>query len=180
MIINGKKWCKVGICVTFILFLFIKVSKQEMIGLTGHYEVKVDSKGRLRLPTNLLQQIPEDTRTHFVLNKGMGKCLRLFPKIQWDSITQEMSKFSYFRTAERDFLRSFYQLATQVEIDNNDRILISKRLSDNVGITDEVIITAFHDVIEIWDSKTYHDTIKEPENFADMADEVWAKFNAGK
>lgn len=148
-----------------------------MVGLTGNYEVKVDSKGRLRLPTNLLQQIPENTRVQFVLNKGMGKCLRLFPKTQWDSVTQEMSKFSYFKNDERNFLRAFYQLATQVEIDSNDRILLSKRLMETVGITDEVVITAFHDVIEIWDSKTYNETIIEPENFADMADEVWSKLN---
>lgn len=51
-----------------------------MIGLTGNYEVKVDSKGRLRLPTNLLQQIGETEDNQYVLNKGMGKCLRLFQK----------------------------------------------------------------------------------------------------
>ncbi|HPA35282.1 MAG TPA: division/cell wall cluster transcriptional repressor MraZ [Chitinophagales bacterium] len=151
-----------------------------MIGLTGNYEVKVDSKGRLRLPTNLLQQIPEDTRSQYVLNKGMGKCLRLFPKSQWDSVTREMSNFSYFRNDERNFLRAFYQLATQVEMDSNDRILLSKRLMETVGITDEVVITAFHDVIEIWDSKTYAATIVEPDNFADMADEVWSKLNNNK
>ena len=151
-----------------------------MVGLTGYYEVKVDSKGRLRWPTNLLQQLPEAEIKQFVLNKGMGKCLRLFPKAQWDSVTQEMSKFSYFRTDERNFLRAFYQLATQVEVDSNDRILLSKRLMETVGITDEVVITAFHDVIEIWDSKTYTATIVEPENFADMADEVWSKLNNNK
>ena len=151
-----------------------------MVGLTGNYEVKVDSKGRLRLPTNLLQQLPEIDIKQFVLNKGMGKCLRLFPKAQWDSVTQEMSKFSYFRTDERNFLRAFYQLATQVEVDSNDRILLSKRLMETVGISDEVVITAFHDVIEIWDSKTYTATIVEPENLADMADEVWSKLNNNK
>lgn len=78
------------------------------------------------------------------------------------------------------FLRYFYQMATQVELDSNDRILISKRLMDAVDIKDEVVITAFHDVIEIWDSKTYHADIKEPENFADMADEIWSKINANK
>jgi len=83
----------------------------------------------------------------------------------------------YFKNDERNFLRAFYQLATQVEIDSNDRILLSKRLMETVGITDEVVITAFHDVIEIWDSKTYNETIIEPENFADMADEVWSKLN---
>ena len=110
----------------------------------------------------------------------MGKCLRLFPKTQWDSVTQEMNKFSYFRTDERNFLRAFYQLATQVEADSNDRILLSKRLMENVGITDEIVITAFHDVIEIWDSKTYAATIVEPENFADMADDVWSKLSDNK
>jgi len=85
------------------------------------------------LPTNLLQQLPENGKTHFVLNKGMGKCLRLFPKTQWDSVTQEMNKFSYFRTDERNFLRAFYQLATQVEADSNDRILLSKRLMEDLG-----------------------------------------------
>ncbi|HMV14091.1 MAG: division/cell wall cluster transcriptional repressor MraZ [Chitinophagales bacterium] len=151
-----------------------------MIGLIGNYEVKVDSKGRLRLPTNLLQQIPEETRSQYILNKGMGKCLRLFPKTQWESVTKEMSSFSYFRKDESNFLRAFYQLATQVEMDSNDRILLSKRLMESVGISDEVVITAFHDVIEIWDSKTYAATIVEPENFADMADEVWSKLNNNK
>ena len=51
---------------------------------------------------------------------------------------------------------------------------------ETVGISDEVVITAFHDVIEIWDSKTYAATIVEPENFADMADEVWSKLNNNK
>ena len=91
-----------------------------------------------------------------------------------------MNKFSYFRTDERNFLRAFYQLATQVEADSSDRILLSKRLMENVGITDEVVITAFHDVIEIWDSKTYAATIVEPENFADMADDVWSKLSDNK
>lgn len=151
-----------------------------MLGIAGNYEVKVDSKGRLRLPTGLLQQIPENSRAHFVLNKGMGKCLRLFPKTQWDNVTQEMSKFSYFRNDERNFLRAFYQLATPVEVDSNDRILLSKRLMEAVGISDEIVITAFHDVIEIWDSKTYNETIVEPENYADMADEVWSRLNSNK
>jgi division/cell wall cluster transcriptional repressor MraZ len=91
-----------------------------------------------------------------------------------------MSKLSYFQNKERDFLRYFYQMATQIELDANDRILISKRLMDAVDIKDEVVITAFHDVIEIWDSKTYHADIKEPENFADMADEIWSKINSNK
>lgn len=151
-----------------------------MNALTGQYEVKVDGKGRLRLPTDLLRQIPEETRTKYVLNKGLDNCLRLYPINQWNNITQELNKLSYFQSREREFLRFFYQAATQVELDSNDRVLVPKRLIDATGIKDEVVILAFHDVIEIWSSEAYYSQVKEPENFAQMADEIWAKLNGNK
>ncbi len=151
-----------------------------MHALTGQYEVKVDGKGRLRLPTDLLRQIPEDTRTKYVLNKGLDNCLRLYPIHQWNSITQELNKLSYFQSKEREFLRFFYQAATQIELDANDRVLIPKRLIEAVNVKDEVVILAFHDVIEIWSSETYYSNVKEPENFAQMADDIWAKLSGNK
>ena len=151
-----------------------------MTALTGQYEVKVDGKGRLRLPSDLLRQIPEDTRSKYVLNKGLDNCLRLYPITQWNNITQELNKLSYFQSKEREFLRLFYQAATQIELDSNDRVLIPKRLTEATNIKDEVVILAFHDVIEIWSSEIYYKNVKEPDNFAQMADEIWAKLNGNK
>ncbi len=153
-----------------------------MNALTGQYEVKVDGKGRLRLPTDLLRQIPEETNTKYVINKGLDNCLRLYPITQWNTITDEMNKkLNWFQSKEREFLRYFYQAASQVDLDSNDRVLIPKRLTDAVGIKDEVVILAFGDVIEIWNSEVYYSTVaKEPENFAQMADEIWAKLNNNK
>ncbi|HRH57202.1 MAG TPA: hypothetical protein PLS10_06090 [Chitinophagales bacterium] len=153
-----------------------------MNALTGQYEVKVDGKGRLRLPTDLLRQIPEETNTKYVINKGLDNCLRLYPIVQWNAITDEMNKkLNWFQSKEREFLRYFYQAATQVDLDSNDRVLIPKRLTDAVGIKDEVVILAFGDVIEIWNSEVYYNTVaKEPENFAQMADEIWSKLNNNK
>lgn len=153
-----------------------------MKALTGQYEVKVDGKGRLRLPTDLLRQIPQETNTKYVINKGLDNCLRLYPIVQWNAITDEMNKkLNWFQSKEREFLRYFYQAATQVDLDSNDRVLIPKRLTDAVGIKDEVVILAFGDVIEIWNSEVYYGTVaKEPENFAQMADEIWSKLNNNK
>lgn len=153
-----------------------------MNALTGQYEVKVDGKGRLRMPTDLLRQIPEDTNSKYVINKGLDNCLRLYPIVQWNAITEEMNKnLNWFKSNEREFLRYFYQAATQIELDSNDRILIPKRLTDAVGIKDEVVILAFGEVIEIWNSDVYYGTVaKEPENFAQMADEIWSKINSNK
>jgi MraZ protein len=152
-----------------------------MLIFTGQYDVKVDAKGRLKLPVDLLRQVPEDTRRSYVLNKGLDKCLRLYPLTQWKEVTTEMAKnLSYFKNQDRAFMRYFNQGASNVELDGADRILINKGLKDLVGIKDEVVIYAFNDAIEIWSSEEYYASMKEPENFADMADEIWSKLSNNK
>ncbi len=153
-----------------------------MLSFTGQYEVKVDGKGRLRLPSDLLRQIPTETNTQYVINKGLDNCLRLYPITQWNAITQEMNKnLSWFKSDERIFLRYFYQAAAQVDLDSNDRIIIPKRLTESAGIQSEVVIIAYGDVIEIWNSESYYNNVaKEPENFAQMADDIWTKLGNQK
>lgn len=149
-----------------------------MNALTGQYEVKVDGKGRLRLPTDLLRQIPEETRSKYVINKSFENCLRLYPISQWDSITAQMNDLNWFESKQRAFLRYFYQAATQVELDSNDRVLIPKRLTEAASINADVVILAYGEVIEIWNSEIYYNSVaKEPENFAEMADEIFSKNN---
>ena len=149
-----------------------------MLIFTGRYEIKTDAKGRLKLPADLLRQVPEETRTTYVLNKGLDNCLRLYPIQQWKQITEEMAKqLSYFRNEDRQFLKYFYQGAINVELDGSDRILVPKRLQDLVGIKSDIVINAYHDAIEIWGSEAYYADLKEPENFADMADAIWSKLS---
>ncbi|HMU97574.1 MAG TPA: hypothetical protein PLJ37_04870 [Chitinophagales bacterium] len=149
-----------------------------MLIFTGRYEIKIDAKGRLKLPADLLRQVPEETRTTYVLNKGLDNCLRLYPIQQWKQITEEMAKqLSYFRNEDRQFLKYFYQGAINVELDGSDRILVPKRLQDLVGIKSDIVINAYHDAIEIWGSEAYYADLKEPENFADMADAIWSKLS---
>jgi MraZ protein len=141
--------------------------------LAGEYQVKVDSKGRIRVPADLLRQLPEDSRNKFVLNKGFEGTLSLYPMYRWNAIAEEMARLSYFRSKEREFQRLFFQGVAQVEIDSNERLLIPKRLIDMAGITDEVVIAAFGQTIEIR-PKHVHDKMVStmPDDFSAMADEV--------
>ena len=59
--------------------------------------------------------------------------------------------------------------------------LLSILLKPSIEFKDEVVILAFGDVLEIWNSEVYYSSVaKEPENFAQMADEIWAKLNNNK
>ncbi|MBC8342891.1 MAG: MraZ N-terminal domain containing protein, partial [Bacteroidetes bacterium] len=41
-----------------------------MSGFIGEYECKIDAKGRIKLPVDLLRQVPEDAKNKFVINRG--------------------------------------------------------------------------------------------------------------
>ena len=147
------------------------------MNLIGEYPVAIDNKSRLRLPTALLRQIGEklggDRGYEFVLNRGFEKCLTLYPKSVWDDISAKLGKLNRFNDRNRMFLRSFYLGASPLETDSADRILLQKPLMDYAGLSDEAILIAMDDRIEIWSPKLYEEMLSiDPNDFADLANDV--------
>lgn len=137
----------------------------------------LDNKGRLRLPSALLRQLgdrPEgDKGYEFVLNRGFEPCLTLYPKPVWDALAVKINTLNRFNERNRQFVRAFYVGASPVETDSADRILVQKTLLDYAGLTDEAILIAMDDRIEIWSPERHQNLLQiNPEDFADLADEV--------
>lgn len=147
--------------------------------LLGEYECKIDPKGRMRLPSDLIGQLGEDAKT-FVVNRGFEKCLMLYPEKVWESITNEINQLNLYNKKNRDFVRYFYRGAQKIATDSADRILITKRLMEYAGVDKEVILSAYNDRIEIWAKDQYDQMLDdEPDDFSDLAEEVLGKINGG-
>jgi MraZ protein len=147
--------------------------------LLGEYECKIDPKGRMRLPSDLLGQLGEDARS-FVVNRGFEKCLMLYPEKVWDSITNEINQLNLYNKKNRDFVRYFYRGAQKVAPDSADRVLITKRLQAYAEIDKEVILSAYNDRIEIWAKDQYDKMLDdEPDDFSDLAEDVLGNMNKG-
>jgi MraZ protein len=149
--------------------------------LIGEFPVALDNKGRLRLPTALLRQLPplkeggdgEQGGYEFVVNRGFEHCLTLYPKSVWDAISAKLSRLNRFNDRNRMFIRSFYVGAYPVSTDSADRILLQKPLMDYAGLTDDAILVAMDDRIEIWSPKEHHKlSAMDSNNFADLANQV--------
>ncbi len=148
------------------------------IQLLGEYDCKIDPKGRMRLPTGLIQQLGERKEYSFVINRGFEHCLMLYPLEVWEEITSKVNSLNTYGKKEREFVRYFYRGASKLIMDSADRVLISKGLLDYAQIESDVILSAYNDVIEIW-SKEYYDKMlgNEPDNFADLAEELLGRGN---
>ena len=144
-----------------------------MYQLTGEYECKMDVKGRLRLPTSLIRQIGAGILS-FTTNRGFEKNLMLYPKDVWDSKTKEINQLNIYNTKQRQALRYFYRGATGLVLDSADRILIPKSLIEYAELSQDIVLFAYHEQIEIWSKENYEAIIAaEPEDFSVIADEIF-------
>lgn len=145
-----------------------------MVRLQGEYDCKVDAKGRFRLPSMLVRQLSEANEQSFHVNRGMEKCLTLYPNSVWLRVTEQVNKLNLYNSQNRKFARYFYRGATELAMDKSDRLLLPKALVDYAEIQNDIVLFAFHNRIEIWSKPNYEQMLEEQDDdeFAKLADDV--------
>lgn len=128
---------------------------EQMLNLRGEYDCTMDAKGRIRLPTALIKRLGERESYNFVLNKGFEKHLTLFPAEIWETTVKEFEKLNLYDNDTRNFLRRFHNGTTDVDLDDQSRILVPKRLAEYASLEKDIILSAYGDKIEIWNAAEY-------------------------
>jgi MraZ protein len=149
-----------------------------MIRFLGEYEATLDTKGRFLLPAGFKKQLPEAENLRFVINRGVEKCLNLYPIQNWDILFADISKLNDFDPKVREFLNYFLNGATFVEPDTAGRLLIPPNLKEQTGLEKDIVLVAKIKKIEIWDSNKYKQQLFESfsqERYSYLADEVMVK-----
>lgn len=164
---SGRKW---------EVYLHLQRYKTENgmnTNFFGEYECKLDEKGRLKLPSAILNQLGENNSREFVANRGFERCLYLFPKTIWTVKLNEVQGLNEYLPEVRQFKRYFYRGATEFIPDKADRILLPKILLDYAGIDKSIILTAVGEYLEMWNAVTYREMInKEPEDLSALAQKI--------
>lgn len=149
-----------------------------MTQFIGEYECKVDPKGRVMVPAGLKKQLSPEAQDKFVINRGFEKCLVLYPLNEWQKISAEVNKLNLYNKKNRDFARYFFRGASELPLDNTNRILLPKSLMEYAGIGNELVLFAYSNRIEVWAKDAYDSLLNdEPEDFASLAEEVMGKPN---
>jgi MraZ protein len=149
-----------------------------MSDLLGEFEVRLDSKGRFKLPSGLKRQLPPSVR-QFVITRGFEECLMLYPWDEWEKINARLKKLNEFKKDNRDFLRYFKRGANYMELDGTDRLLIPKQLKEHASIEQDIVLASQNQMIEIWDRHKYYEYTEEadPDQFAELAEKVMGQEN---
>ena len=90
----------------------------------GIYELNLDVKGRLAIPTRYREALVGDIRAPLIVTIDTEEaCLLLYPKTVWENIEAQLQKLPSFNAQARRIQRLLIGHATEVDLDNSGRII---------------------------------------------------------
>jgi MraZ protein len=145
-----------------------------MTNFVGDHICKLDAKGRLMLPSAFVRQMGGVAAAKFVIKKDVFEsCLVVYPQNEWDKqVTLLRKKLNPYKREHNKFLRVFFKGVAEVVLDANNRLLVPKRLLDEVEADKEVVLAGQPGKIELWAKAKYDSVELGDDEFADMAEKL--------
>ncbi|HTH83664.1 MAG TPA: division/cell wall cluster transcriptional repressor MraZ [Mucilaginibacter sp.] len=151
-----------------------------MSNFLGEFDCRLDSKGRIMIPVGLKKQLPEAVSDGLVINRGFEKHLVIYARKEWDKIVEELGRLNQYEKKTREFIRYFTRGASELTMDNSSRVILPKSLLEYAGIEGDVVLSCQFNKIEVWAKSAYDSQLdNEPENFANLAEEVMGSKGRG-
>lgn len=133
-------------------------STKEMSYPVGDINCKLDSKGRLMLPSEFKEQLGEQADEGFVMRPGLfDKCIELYTRKDWDDVQEKIkASLSPFNPTHAAVIRKYNAGVRFVKLDASGRLQIPKDLMDKGFFVKDVVITSVTTKMEIWDKDLYN------------------------
>ena len=123
--------------------------------LRGNYTARIDSKGRLKVPTTFRRDIEERHGTEIYVTSLTGESVRVYPLPEWESIEGRLALLPSMDPARRKFLDRTNYYGQQATIDGQGRILIHPLLRKSAAIAGEVAVLGYLTYLEVWELERF-------------------------
>ena len=127
--------------------------------LRGNYTARIDSKGRLKIPTPFRRQIEERHGTGVYVTSLTGESVRIYPLPEWESIEQRLALLPSMDPARRKFLDRTNYYGQQGALDGQGRVLIHPLLRKSAGVIGEVAVLGYLTYLEVWELERFRERL---------------------
>ncbi len=140
---NGEQWVKMGDKTVF----------------TGTYNHVIDHSNRLAIPSILRKCINEKKDGKgFYITPGLGKCLAIYPPLQFRELTKKLEQLMFTNRKARNFQRLFFSKSSGcVTCDKQGRVIVPQILKEHASLDKEVVIVGVNEKIEVWDLQNWNE-----------------------
>jgi MraZ protein len=123
--------------------------------LRGNYTARIDSKGRLKVPTPFRRLIETNHGNEVYITSLMGDCVRIYALPEWEAIEQRLAQLPTMDPARRKFLDRTNYYGQQATMDGQGRVLIHPLLRKSAEVLGDVVVLGYLSYLEIWELERF-------------------------
>jgi MraZ protein len=123
--------------------------------LRGNYTARIDSKGRLTVPTAFRRHIQENHGADVYVTSLTGESVRIYPLSEWESIEQRLALLPSMDPARRKFLDRTNYYGQQTAMDSQGRVLVHPLLRKSAGVVGDVTVLGYLTYLEVWELERF-------------------------
>ena len=127
--------------------------------LRGNYTARIDSKGRLKIPTLFRRIVEEKHGTGVYVTSLTGESVRIYPLPEWEAIEQRLALLPSMDPAKRKFLDRTNYYGQQAVIDAQGRVLIHPLLRRSAGVLGDVAVLGYLTYLEVWELERFKERL---------------------
>lgn len=122
----------------------------------GVNTLNLDAKGRMAVPSKYRDSLQSQCAGQLVVTVDRSDaCLLLYPLPEWEEIERKLVRLGNLNNQARRLQRLLIGHATEVEMDNNGRILLPPPLREFANLDKRIALTGQGNKFEIWDEPTW-------------------------
>jgi MraZ protein len=136
------------------------VSDQGPRRFRGRFELKLDPKGRLSLPSAYRRSpSSSDNPEQFIVTNSRFQaksCLHVYSLTEWENLENKISQMSALNRDVQAFNRFYLAGGQATETDSQNRILIPQSLRQFADLDGPVVLVGMGSKFEIWSQTTWN------------------------
>ncbi len=123
----------------------------------------MDAKGRIAVPARFREELEKAGIKQLMVTIGADSpCLVAYPMPEWERVERAVNSLPSLQTGVKHFQRMFIGHATEYEIDNSGRILLTPALRKRAELEKKLVLIGQSTKFEIWGEDAWEATSSLP------------------
>jgi MraZ protein len=111
----------------------------------------------MAIPTRYRERLSDRCSGQLVVTVDKDHCLLVYPLPDWEELEQKLVRLPSMNKVARRIVRIMVGYATDIDMDTNGRILISKELREFASLTKQGMLIGQGNKFELWDEATWNE-----------------------
>jgi MraZ protein len=111
----------------------------------------------MAIPTRYRERLAARCAGELIVTVDKDQCLLVYPLPDWEELERKLVRLPSMNKVARRIVRIMVGYATEVDLDANGRILVSKELREFAGLERQGMLIGQGNKFELWDEATWNE-----------------------